>query len=81
MDKGIKKKPKYYLIVKYKPDENNNKVKILDKIFISRNRNKCKIIYKNKFYNLKEFFEDIDRTYNYKDLIKFKILFLHDIIA
>ena len=51
------KKAGYYFTVKYKSNENNrNKVKILDEEFIERNKNKCKIIYNNKIYELKEYF-------------------------
>ena len=75
------KKSWYYFIIKYLPDKDKiDKVKILDEKFIKRNKNKCKIIYNNKIYELKEYFEDIDINYNHKDLIKFKLLFIHNII-
>ena len=78
---GIKKTERYYIIAYYKPDEiNEEKVKILDEEFIKINKNKCKIIYKNKIYELKEHFKDIDINYNHKDLIKLKIIFIHNII-
>ena len=78
---GNIKKTGYYFTVKYKPNENNrNKVKIFGKIFVNRNEDKCKIIYNNKIYELKEYFEDIDINYNHKDLIKFKLLLIHNII-
>ena len=78
---GIDKKERYYFTAKYEPDKKiKDKVKILDEEFIKRNKNKCKIIYKNKIYELKEYFEDIDMIYNHKDLIKLKILFIHNII-
>ena len=81
MELGMGKKARYYLIAKYKPDENNDeKVKILDRYFIKKNKDKAKIIYKNKIYELKEYFEDIDTNYNHKDLIKIKIIFIHNII-
>ena len=81
MELGMGKKARYYLIAIYKPDENNDKrVKILDEDFIKINKDKAKIIYKNKIYELKEYFEDIDENYNHKDLIKFKIIFIHNII-
>ena len=81
MELGMGKKARYYLIAKYKPDENNDeKVKILDRYFIKKNKDKAKIRYKNKIYELKEYFEDIDDNYNHKDLIKFKIIFIHNII-
>ena len=81
MKNGIKKKEKYYFIAKYKPDEKNiKKLKILGEKFIENNKSTCKIIYKNKIYDLKKYFEDIDINNNHKDLIKFKIIFIHNII-
>ena len=80
MENRTEKKARYYIIAYYKPDENKEKkIKILDQKFIKRNKNKCKIIYKNKIYELKEYFEGIDMNYNHKDLIKFKIIFIHNI--
>ena len=55
-------------------------MKILDENFIKKNKDKAKILYKNKIYELKEYFEDIDENYNHKDLIKLKIIFIHNII-
>ena len=75
------KKARYYLIAIYQPDEKNDKkVKILGRYFIKKNKDKAKILYKNKIYELKEYFEDIDENYNHKDLIKLKIIFIHNII-
>ena len=79
--KNGKKNKIIYFIINYQPNENNNeKVKNLDKVFIEKNKNKSKILYKNKLYELKEYFEDIDRNYNHKDSIKFKLIFVHNII-
>ena len=81
MKNGTEKKERYYIKAKFKQDENNEKkVKILDEAFINKNRNKCKIIYKNKIYELKEYLEDIDIFYSRKDLIKFKFMFIDNII-
>ena len=81
MELGIGKKARYYLIAKYKPDKDNDeKLKIVDENFIKKNKDKAKILYKNKIYELKEYFEDIDENYNHKDLIKLKIIFIHNII-
>ena len=75
------KKKIYYFIAYFKPTDNNKeRVKILDEDFIKKNKNKTKIIYKNKIYELKEYFEDIDNKYNHKELIKFKLIFIHNII-
>ena len=81
MENGIKKKASYYMIAKYLPNEfNKEKAKILGGDFIKRNKNKYKIIYKSKIYELVECFEDIDNKYNHKDLIKIKLIFFHNII-
>ena len=81
MQYGKKKKAFYFFTAFYKQNENNEeKLKILDKDFIKKNKNICKIIYKNKIHELKEYFEDIDIKYNHKDLIKFKLIFIHNII-
>ena len=81
MELGMGKKARYYLIAIYQPDEKNDKrVKILGRYFIKKNKDKAKILYKNKICELKEYFEDIDDNYNHKDLIKFKIIFIHNII-
>ena len=62
MELGIGKKARYYLISIYKPDENNDeRVKILDEDFIKKNKDKAKILYKNKIYELKEYFEKLMR--------------------
>ena len=39
--------------------------------FINENKNKCKILYKNKEYELKEFFEEIDNYDKNKEEISF----------
>ena len=39
--------------------DDQNKTKIFDIRFINRNKDKCKIIYQNKEYELKEYYEDI----------------------
>ena len=81
MNYKIKKKESYYIIAKYKTNENTKeKTKILGEKFIKRNKNKCKIIYKNKIYELKEYIEDIDIYNHTKDLIKLKLIFVHEII-
>ena len=71
----------YYFIAKYEPKRNNiNNLKILGRAFIDKNKNNCKIIYKNKIYELEEYAKDIDAFYNNKDSIKFKILFINNIL-
>ena len=76
-----KMKKIYSFSANYKPDQNNEeKVKIIDKKFIKRNNNKCKLIYKNKIFELKECLEDIDTKYNHKDSFKIKLIFIDNLI-
>ncbi len=61
-------------VIIFKPeDENTENVRIFGEIFVYNNQDKCKILYKGKEYELKEFFEDIDNNYNHKDEILFKL--------
>ena len=46
-------------------------MKIFNQFFINNNKDKCKIIYKNKEYELKEHFEDIDSNFKNKEEISF----------
>ena len=48
---------------------NKNKTKIFSDDFISFNNDKCKIIYKNKEYELKEYFEELDNNYKNEEKI------------
>ena len=48
--------------MKYKIDENlleNGNLNILGKVFVKNNRNKAKLIYRNKKYNFKDYFKFI----------------------
>ena len=58
------------LEITYKIRE-NNKEKI--RIFVENNINKCKIVYDNKEYQLKEYLEVIEGQFNHKDPITFKL--------
>ena len=78
--KDLPIKEKYLLILKYKPNEKNEeKMKILDSRFIIKNINNCKIIYKNKKYELKEYFEKIENNYENKEIIKRKLYGINNI--
>ena len=48
-------------------------LKIFGSTFVNNNIKKCKIVYKNKEYELKEYINDIDKKYNNKDEIKIKL--------
>ena len=79
MDKVIKKNAINCFKAKYKlKEDNRKKLQIMGKSFIRNNRNNCKIIYKNKIYELKEYFEDIYNNYHHKDIVKIKLLFIHN---
>ena len=53
--------------------------RILDKYFIKHNKNKGKLIYKNKKYEMKEYFEEIDNNYKDKNIIKLKLYGINNI--
>jgi len=63
----------------YAKEYSGDVIRILDKYFIKHNKNKCKLIYNNKKYELKEYFEEIDNNYKEKDIIKLKILGINNI--
>ena len=69
----------YYQNENNSEEEYKNKIiksswlRIFGKTFVNNNKGKCKIIYKNKKFELKEYLEDIDENYNKKELIKLKI--------
>ena len=46
----------------YKPMNIQNKMKLFHNLFIKYNSLKCKVIYKNKIYKLREFIEDNDNN-------------------
>ena len=56
----------------YKPNK-EGKVRIFGNYFVKNNKQNCKILYNNKEYELKDYFNDIDENYNNKDDIKIKI--------
>ena len=56
-------------------------IRILGKKFVKQNKNKCKIIYNNKKYELKEYLDEIDDNYNHNiKEIKLKIIGINNII-
>ena len=65
-------KDNIYLTIIYKPSkDNDNKVRIFGESFVYNNKDKCKIIFQDKQYEIKNFFEEIDSKYNNKDEIRF----------
>ena len=55
-------------------------IRIFGKYFVKQNKNKCKIIYNNKKYELKEYFDEIDKNYNIEiKEIKLKLIGINNI--
>ena len=61
-------------------NERNKFTRIFGNDFVKRNKNKFRIIYNNKEYQLKEFFEEIDKNCKSGEEIKLKLRFLHNIL-
>ena len=49
------------------------KVQIFGYTFVKNNKDKCKIRYNDKEYELKTYFNDIDKKYNNENIIKIKL--------
>ena len=67
----------------FKNEYEKNILRIFGKLFVNNNKNKCKIIYKNKKYRLKEYFEEIVENYSFYfdfSFIKLKLIFSSDYI-
>ena len=56
----------------YRKEDNKDEIRIFGHSFVKNNKNKCKIIYKNKVYPLQEFLSD--KGFIYQDEIKIQIL-------
>ena len=71
IDIEINYNPSKKILPFYSPsfEKEKTKLRIFGKEFVNNNQDKCKIIYKDEKYELKEFFEDIDNNYNHKDEI------------
>ena len=64
----------YFEVIYKQKKDNHIKTKIFDIDFINKNKDKCKIIYPNQEYELKEYFEDIEIENNYKDKKEISII-------
>ena len=51
---------------------NGSQIRLFGSDFVKRNKDKCKIIYNEKEYDLMEYFK-IDNNYNYNDSIKIQL--------
>ena len=81
----MKKHTLFYKLVyeSYKKDidsQNKYKIRIFSRKFVNNNKSKCKLIYRNKEYDLKEYFEDIEQNYNKEENIKIKLKFILNIV-
>ena len=61
-------------------NESNNKIRIFGKRFVKNNFDKCKIIYKKREYDLREYLQDIDNKYNNQDIFTLKLKGINNII-
>ena len=83
------KKEKKERIKKFKMDYNfilddvkeysEDILRLFGKKFVKKNKNKCKIIYENKKYRLKEYLEEIDKNYKNKNIIKIKLYEINNV--
>ena len=76
-----KSKEEYNYLLDDEKEYTEDIIRIFGKYFVEQNRNKCKIIYNNKKYKLKEYFGEIDNNYNPKiKEIKIKLIGIYNII-
>ena len=61
------------ILFKLKYKTGPEKLKLFGKYFVDKNKLFCKMIYKNKIYQLKEYLDDIDTNYKTKDFISIKL--------
>ena len=75
--KNIFKEVEYtnILLIKYKKNKNDNNIKIFGNYFVNINKDKCKIIYKNKEYPLVENFS----VNNNDDILEIKLTNINNI--
>ena len=52
----------------YKKGNNINKLRILNKDFVEKNKNKCVLLINNKKFRLKEFISISKRRYSYYNI-------------
>ena len=58
-----KEKSYIYFTIIYKPNKSNTgKIRIFGENFVTKNRDKCKIIYEEKEFELTEYFEDLNNN-------------------
>ena len=76
----IKKLKEIYFPLEDEKDFKEDVIRIFGRYFVNQNENKCKIIYNNKKYQLKEYLHEIDTNYNHDiNEIKLKIIGIDNI--
>ena len=65
------------IIIRYKINKNEKEIKIFDNNFINNNKNKCKIIYEGKEYEIKEKFNIDDKIKN--EILEIKLKGINNI--
>ena len=61
--------------------KDKKKLRIFGNNFIANNKDKCLIIYKEKEYELKEYFEEINNNYELNNIIWIKLSGINNIIV
>ena len=67
---------KNIILFKLKYKTGPEKLKLFGKYFVDKNKLFCKMIYKNKIYEIKEYLDDIDNNYKTEDTISIKLRFI-----
>ena len=62
----------------YENKEKEKEIRIFGDFFVNNNKNNCKIIYDNKYYELNELF-DIKSIKDSKDIIEIKLIKINNI--
>ena len=66
------------IIIKYKINKNDNKIKLFGKLFVIHNKKNCKIMCEDKLYDLNEFF-DLTNYNKSKDILEIKLIIINNI--
>ena len=70
----------YFKLVYKLSNVGNEMTRIFGKDFVERNKNRAKIIFNNKEYPLKEYFEEIDKNYKPREKITIILKCFHNIL-
>ena len=70
----------YFKLVYKLSNDSTKLTRIFNEYFIKRNKNRAKIIFNNKEYPLKEYFEEIDKNYKPEEKITIILKYFHNIL-